>query len=77
MTCAVRSAAATPWLSLKASRNGFLLRIAAGRGRTQIELTRKQAQILVERLGAALRRDQLAPPAAFEDPDAWRDPEIL
>lgn len=76
MALAVRTAS-TPWLTLQASRHGFVLRFAAGRATTRVELTHKQAQILIDRLTDALRRSPRPGPVLVEDPDSWRDPEIL
>ncbi len=76
MTCAVKTTS-RPWLTMETSRGGFVLRIAAGRGTTRIELNRRQAQTLVDRLTAALRQEVRPKPVLVEDLESWRDPEIL
>jgi len=61
---------------LEPSPRGFVLRLWTRRGLRRVELTRKQAAALAERLNCALERSQPAR-LAPDDEECWLDPQIM
>ncbi len=76
MHIATRSHAGRPRLAVEASpRGGFTLRFRNRHGEKRVQLTRKQAAELAERLERALERTQ---PARLDaDEECWLDPQIM
>jgi hypothetical protein len=62
-------------LELEPSARGFILRLWNRQGRRRVELTRKQAAALAERLNRALEPSQ--PPRPDVDEECWLDPQIM
>jgi len=63
------------WLSVEQRGDKFILASKKGSTKSRWELTRRQAQALVEVLAAKLRRETHSEPQP-EDM-SWRDPEIM
>jgi hypothetical protein len=62
-------------LEVEPSARGFILRLWNRQGLRRVELTRKQAAALAERLNRALERSELPRPEV--DEDRWLDPQIM
>jgi hypothetical protein len=75
MHTATRSHAARPRLAVEASSRGFTLCFRNRHGQKRVQLTRKQAAALAERLNRALERTQAPRPEVEED--VWLDPQIM
>ncbi len=63
------------WFFVERSDDKFALCIPTRMGPFRLELTRAQAQALVERLGSELLGVQVPQPEPQEE--GWRDPEIM
>lgn len=75
MHTATRSHAVRRRLAVEASPRGFTLSFRNRHGEKRVQLTRKQAAELAERLNRALERSQ--PPRLDQDEDRWLDPQIM
>ena len=60
---------------VEASAHGFTLCFRNRNGQKRVQLTRKQAVTLAERLNRALERSQ--PPRPEVDEECWLDPQIM
>ena len=75
MHTATRSHAARRRLAVETSPRGFTLCFRNLHGQKRVQLTRKQAAELAERLNRALERSE--PPRLDADEDRWLDPQIM
>ena len=75
MHTATRSHAARPRLAVETSTRGFTLCFPNRHGQKRVQLTRKQAAELAERLNRALERSQ--PARLDQDEECWLDPQIM
>ena len=75
MITATRSHAARRRPAVEASPRGFVLCLWNRKGLRRVELTRKQAAALAERLDRALGRSE--PPRPDADDERWLDPQIM
>jgi hypothetical protein len=74
-TAITRSHAAHRRSTVETSPRGYTLYIRDRKGLKRVELTRKQAQALADRLQHALARSR---PEPLElDQDRWLDPQIM
>lgn len=73
MHTATRSHAAR--LAVETSPRGFTLCFRNRHGQKRVQLTRKQAAALAERLNRALERSQ--PARLDQDEECWLDPQIM
>jgi len=75
MHTVTRSHAVRRRLAVEASPRGFTLCFRNRHGDKRVQLTRKQAAELAERLNRALERSQ---PARLDaDEECWLDPQIM
>ena len=75
MITATRSQSARRRPEVETSKHGVTLCLWNRKGLRRVELTRKQAAALAERLNRALGPN--APPRAEEDDERWLDPQIM
>jgi hypothetical protein len=75
MHTATRSHAARPRLAVETSSRGFTLYFRNRHGQKRVQLTRKQAAALAERLNRALERSQ--PPRSEVEEEVWLDPQVM
>jgi hypothetical protein len=73
MPTATRSHAAR--LAVEISPRGFTLCLRNRHGQKRVQLTRKQAAELAERLSRALERSK--PARLDQDEECWLDPQIM
>ena len=75
MITATRSHAARRRPAVEPSPRGFILCLRNRKGLRRVELTRKQAAALAERLNRALGHSE--PPRPAVDEERWLDPQIM
>ena len=75
MITATRSHGARRRPAVEPSPRGFVLCLWNRKGLRRVELTRKQAAELAERLNRALERSQ--PSRLDQDEERWLDPQIM
>ena len=75
MITATRSQGARRRPAVEPSKRGFTLCLWNRQGLRRVELTRKQAAALAERLNRALGPGE--PPRSDADEDRWLDPQIM
>jgi hypothetical protein len=75
MIAATRPHGAQRRATVEPSKHGVTLCLWSHKGLKRVELTRKQAAALAERLNRAL--GLTAPPRADEDEERWLDPQIM
>jgi hypothetical protein len=64
-----------PRTAIERSRHGFRVSLPKGKRSVSVDLTRKQALALEERLNDALHHSE--PHPLREDEDRWLDPQIM
>ena len=75
MITATRSQGARRHPAVEPSKRGFTLCLWNRKGLRRVELTRKQAAALTERLNCALERSR--PSRLDQDDERWLDPQIM
>ena len=75
MHTATRSHASRRRLAVETSPRGLTLCFRNRHGQKRLQLTRKQAAELAERLNRALERSQ--PARLDQDEECWLDPQIM